>query len=102
MCCVSSEGETDGMFSLDADSIIFCLSSSPLFTETTSSSHQLPVHNNFDGLDKAFVLFRLPPKPGSATKRLHRRVDLISSPKRTYALAVLGWSGSMIFERDLR
>jgi hypothetical protein len=29
-------------------------------------------------------------------------VDFIMAPKPKYALAVLGWSGSMIFERDLK
>lgn len=53
--------------------------------------------NNFDNLDKAFVVFKLP-GPG----RKHRRVDLISAPKERYAAAVLSWSGSMMFERDLR
>jgi DNA polymerase mu len=53
--------------------------------------------NNFDNLDKAFVIFKLPGKG-----RLHRRVDLISAPKERYAAAVLSWSGSMMFERDLR
>jgi DNA polymerase mu len=57
--------------------------------------------NNFDGLDKAFVILRLPPDPVEP-RRLHRRVDLIVAPFERYALAVLGWSGSMIFERDLR
>jgi DNA polymerase mu len=53
--------------------------------------------NNFDNLDKAFVIFKLP-----GEGRLHRRVDLISAPKQRYAAAVLSWSGSMMFERDLR
>jgi DNA polymerase mu len=59
-----------------------------------------PIHaspQNFDNLDKAFVIFRLPGKG-----RLHRRVDLISAPRERYAAAVLSWSGSMMFERDLK
>ena len=59
-----------------------------------------PIHaapNNFDNLDKAFVIFKLP-GPG----RLHRRVDLISAPHERYAAAVLSWSGSMMFERDFK
>ncbi|RXK37721.1 hypothetical protein M231_04970 [Tremella mesenterica] len=67
---------------------------------TTSREAETPIHstpNNFDNLDKAFVIFRLPGK-----ERLHRRVDLISAPKERYAAAVLSWSGSMMFERDLR
>ncbi|KAH8080217.1 hypothetical protein HD553DRAFT_122785 [Filobasidium floriforme] len=57
--------------------------------------------NNFDGLDKAFVIFKLPSNH-TRRPRLHRRVDLIVAPYHRYSLAVLGWSGSMIFERDLR
>jgi len=57
--------------------------------------------NNFDGLDKAFVIFKLPTN-SSRGQRIHRRVDLIVAPHHRYSLAVLGWSGSMIFERDLR
>ena len=53
--------------------------------------------NNFDNLDKAFVIFKLP-GPGHS----HRRVDFISAPKERYAAAVLSWSGSMMFERDLK
>ncbi|WWC89146.1 uncharacterized protein L201_004064 [Kwoniella dendrophila CBS 6074] len=59
-----------------------------------------PIHassQNFDNLDKAFVILKLP-GPG----RLHRRVDLISSPADRYSAAVLSWSGSMMFERDLK
>ncbi|WRT66545.1 uncharacterized protein IL334_003504 [Kwoniella shivajii] len=59
-----------------------------------------PIHaspQNFDNLDKAFVIFKLP-GPG----RLHRRVDLISAPSDRYASAILSWSGSMMFERDLK
>jgi len=66
----------------------------------TQRAAEQPVHsspNNFDNLDKAFVILKL---PGSG--RLHRRVDLISAPKERYAAAVLSWSGSMMFERDLK
>ncbi|BEI93291.1 uncharacterized protein CcaverHIS019_0509190 [Cutaneotrichosporon cavernicola] len=59
-----------------------------------------PLHHggaNFDNLDKAFVILCLPGKT-----RLHRRVDLICAPPSRYAAAVLSWSGSMMFERDLR
>ncbi|BEJ16312.1 hypothetical protein CspHIS471_0509170 [Cutaneotrichosporon sp. HIS471] len=59
-----------------------------------------PLHHggaNFDNLDKAFVILCLPGKG-----RLHRRVDLICAPPSRYAAAVLSWSGSMMFERDLR
>nr|XP_019011154.1 DNA polymerase mu subunit [Kwoniella pini CBS 10737]OCF49935.1 DNA polymerase mu subunit [Kwoniella pini CBS 10737] len=66
----------------------------------THREMNVPIHAspaNFDNLDKAFVILKLP-GPG----RLHRRVDLISSPNDRYASAVLSWSGSMMFERDLK
>lgn len=69
-------------------------------TEVMDRQPDMPVHasaNNFDNLDKVFVIFKLP-----GPNRLHRRVDLISSPKERYAAAVLSWSGSMMFERDLK
>jgi hypothetical protein len=64
-------------------------------------THNHTKGNNFDGLDKAFVIFRLPATLAQP-HRFHRRVDLIVSSNQRYSLAVLGWSGSMIFERDLR
>ncbi|ORY32892.1 putative beta DNA polymerase [Naematelia encephala] len=66
-------------------------------THREAGSRVVASANNFDNLDKAFVIFKLPGKG-----RLHRRVDLISAPKERYAAAVLSWSGSMMFERDLR
>ena len=71
-----------------------------LITDVTHREKETPIKsspNNFDNLDKAFVVFRLP-----GPDRKHRRVDLISAPKARYAAAVLSWSGSMMFERDLR
>jgi DNA polymerase mu len=71
-----------------------------LTPDVTHRSANAPVKaspNNFDNLDKAFVVFKLPGRG-----RKHRRVDLISAPKERYAAAVLSWSGSMMFERDLR
>ena len=71
-----------------------------LISEIMRRDDNLSVHgssNNFDNLDKAFVIFKLP-GPG----RLHRRVDFISAPKERYSAAILSWSGSMMFERDLK
>ncbi|KAG8721173.1 hypothetical protein FRC08_015286 [Ceratobasidium sp. 394] len=48
-----------------------------------------------DVLDKALVIIKL---PGLA----HRRVDLIFAAYSVYWTAVLGWTGSKQFERDLR
>jgi len=71
--------------------------------------------SNWDSLEKALTVFRLPGKP-------HRRVDLIFAAPEVYWTAVVGWcakllmldivvcsrtcvsdrSGSTMFERDLR
>lgn len=65
--------------------------------QLTHRARAAPLHSsgaNFDNLDKAFVILRIGGK--------HRRVDLICAPRARYAAAVLSWSGSMMFERDLR
>ncbi|KXN87482.1 DNA-directed DNA/RNA polymerase mu [Leucoagaricus sp. SymC.cos] len=68
---------------------------------------------HWDSLEKALTVFRLPAAPlapesqsqadsSAARGRLHRRLDLIFAPPETYWTAVIGWSGSRLFERDLR
>ena len=37
-----------------------------------------------------------------AGRRLHRRVDIIFARWEQYGAAVLGWTGSVLYERDLR
>ncbi|KAF8342714.1 uncharacterized protein EI90DRAFT_2903568 [Cantharellus anzutake] len=53
--------------------------------------------SNMDVLDKALTVFKSN-KEGS----VHRRLDLIFAPWEAYWTAVVGWSGSKQFERDLR
>ncbi|KIJ45736.1 hypothetical protein M422DRAFT_29810 [Sphaerobolus stellatus SS14] len=60
-----------------------------------------PDRPHWDTLDKALIIFRLPATENSP-KGLHRRVDLIFAPFETYWTAVVGWTGSTLFERDLR
>ncbi|TFK44904.1 hypothetical protein BDQ12DRAFT_641934 [Crucibulum laeve] len=55
---------------------------------------------HWDSLEKALTVFVLPPKEGG--RKLHRRVDLIFAPPEAYWTAVIGWSGSKMFQRDLR
>ncbi|RXW14888.1 hypothetical protein EST38_g10962 [Candolleomyces aberdarensis] len=55
---------------------------------------------HWDTLEKALTVFKLPPKPG--VERLHRRLDLIFTLPDTYWTAVIGWTGSKMFQRDLR
>lgn len=44
----------------------------------------------------------IPPTTKANPNPVHRRVDLIFCPLRIYGATVLGWTGSMMFERDLR
>ncbi|KAF9501386.1 Nucleotidyltransferase [Pleurotus eryngii] len=55
---------------------------------------------HWDSLEKALTIFRLPQAEG--TSRIHRRLDLIFASPETYWTAVTGWTGSKMFERDLR
>lgn len=82
---------------------------------------------HWDALDKALVVWQdphfedhhpIPPTAENEDEELteeerlrlrrkrnpnpHRRVDIIISPWRTVGCAVLGWSGDLTFERDLR
>uniref|UniRef100_A0A3Q3W361 DNA nucleotidylexotransferase n=1 Tax=Mola mola TaxID=94237 RepID=A0A3Q3W361_MOLML len=74
---------------------------------------KLPCHN-FEAMDyfaKCFLILRLEgslvegglhPAEGDCRGWKAVRVDLVSPPMDRYAFALLGWSGSRQFERDLR
>ncbi|KAG8852747.1 hypothetical protein FRB91_006028 [Serendipita sp. 411] len=61
-----------------------------------------------EALERVLCVFMLPddspsfPYNPSGNRRLHRRVDLIFAPIETYWCAVVGWTGSIMFERDIR
>ncbi|GAA6003631.1 hypothetical protein JCM10207_003518 [Rhodosporidiobolus poonsookiae] len=55
-----------------------------------------------DTLDKALIVFRHPANATSRTKDTFRRVDLIVTGWSNFGVALLGWTGSTQFERDLR
>ncbi|KAK4700372.1 hypothetical protein P7C70_g5875, partial [Phenoliferia sp. Uapishka_3] len=57
---------------------------------------------DFDSLDKAFVVFAHPPNSTTRDRVFFRRLDLIVTRWDTWGSAVLGWTGSTQFERDLR
>ncbi|KAG8757791.1 hypothetical protein FRC11_004266 [Ceratobasidium sp. 423] len=57
--------------------------------------HQTKSRACMDVLDKALVILK--PK-----ESLHRRVDLIFTQYSVYWTAIVGWTGSKQFERDLR
>jgi len=63
-----------------------------LFTSSMTST------TNIDALDKTMTVFRFTDRENS----VHRRMDLIYAPWEVYWTAVVGWTGSTQFERDLR
>ncbi|KAH7343270.1 hypothetical protein B0J17DRAFT_641681 [Rhizoctonia solani] len=64
-------------------------------THEGTHGHQTRSRACIDVLDKALVI--LEPKDSP-----HRRVDLIFTPYDIYWTAIVGWTGSKQFERDLR
>ncbi|BGP25959.1 beta dna polymerase [Rhodotorula toruloides] len=54
------------------------------------------------GVDKALIIFRHPANGTTRLKDKHRRVDLVVTTWREWGSAVVGWTGSTQFERDLR
>ncbi|KAI6168697.1 hypothetical protein EDD17DRAFT_1529443 [Pisolithus thermaeus] len=56
--------------------------------------------HHWDSLEKALTVFRLPSGPGE--RQIHRRVDLIFAAPEVFWTAVVGWTGSTMFQRDLR
>lgn len=55
-----------------------------------------------DSLDRAFVMFNHPPNGTNRMMEQMRRVDIIFCGWESFGSAVLGWTGSTQFERDLR
>lgn len=55
---------------------------------------------HLDLLEKAMTIFALP--KNAVHQRVHRRLDLIFAAPETYWTAIIGWTGSKMFERDLR
>ncbi|GAA6024604.1 hypothetical protein JCM10207_001018 [Rhodosporidiobolus poonsookiae] len=58
--------------------------------------------SSFDSLDKALVVFKHPANATTRPRDVYRRVDLIVARWPSFGAAVVGWSGSTQFERDLR
>ncbi|KAH9925944.1 Nucleotidyltransferase [Epithele typhae] len=57
--------------------------------------------NNLDSIEKSLTVIVLPPDSSFYTGT-KRRLDLIFAPPELYWTAVLGWTGSVMFERDIR
>ncbi|CDO72632.1 hypothetical protein BN946_scf184985.g51 [Trametes cinnabarina] len=56
---------------------------------------------HWDSLEKALTVFILP-QSSPFYRGTRRRLDLIFAPPQVYWTAVIGWSGSIMFQRDLR
>ncbi|XP_054427391.1 DNA-directed DNA/RNA polymerase mu isoform X2 [Pteronotus mesoamericanus] len=56
--------------------------------------------HTMDTYERSFCIFRLPRPPGAAGKAV--RVDLVVVPISQFPFALLGWTGSKHFERELR
>lgn len=54
----------------------------------------------WDKLEKVMTVMKLPPRDDE--HRRHRRVDLVYAPREVYGCAIVGWTGSIQFERDIR
>ncbi|KAM9650926.1 DNA-directed DNA/RNA polymerase mu isoform 2-T2 [Trichechus inunguis] len=67
-------------------------------------------NSTMDTFEKSFCIFRLPQPPGAAVEGPQRpcqawkavRVDLVVTPVSQFPFALLGWTGSKHFERELR
>ncbi|XP_006166068.1 DNA-directed DNA/RNA polymerase mu isoform X2 [Tupaia chinensis] len=62
-------------------------------------SHIVRQGHTMDAFERSFCIFRLPQPPG-AWKAV--RVDLVVVPISQFPFALLGWTGSQLFERELR
>ncbi|XP_022373933.1 DNA-directed DNA/RNA polymerase mu isoform X2 [Enhydra lutris kenyoni] len=61
--------------------------------------------HTMDAFERSFCIFCLPHPPGAAAGGAHRRavrVDLVVVPVSQLPFALLGWTGSKHFERELR
>ncbi|KII95670.1 hypothetical protein PLICRDRAFT_225804 [Plicaturopsis crispa FD-325 SS-3] len=56
--------------------------------------------SHWDSLEKALTVFVMP--SDGSRRRVHRRLDIIFAAPEVYWTAVVGWTGSKMFERDLR
>uniref|UniRef100_A0A8B9S6Z4 DNA-directed DNA/RNA polymerase mu n=1 Tax=Apteryx owenii TaxID=8824 RepID=A0A8B9S6Z4_APTOW len=64
---------------------------------------QEPSSSSMDQFERCFAIARLAlPGAGDPSARRATRVDLVVAPRSQFAFALLGWTGSRHFERELR
>ncbi|XP_033049878.1 DNA-directed DNA/RNA polymerase mu isoform X6 [Trachypithecus francoisi] len=74
------------------------------------SPTRLAQQSHMDAFERSFCIFRLPQPPGAAVGGSIRpcaswkavRVDLVVAPISQFPFALLGWTGSKLFQRELR
>ncbi|XP_052054769.1 DNA-directed DNA/RNA polymerase mu isoform X1 [Apodemus sylvaticus] len=74
------------------------------------SAHNLRRNSTMDAFERSFCIFCLPPLHQTALEgashpcqtRRAVRVDLVVTPNSQFPFALLGWTGSQFFERELR
>ncbi|XP_057587739.1 DNA-directed DNA/RNA polymerase mu isoform X1 [Hippopotamus amphibius kiboko] len=73
-------------------------------------THLMRQSHTMDAFERSFCIFRLPQPPGDAVGGSQKpcaswkavRVDLVVAPISQFPFALLGWTGSKHFERELR
>ncbi|XP_048642463.1 DNA-directed DNA/RNA polymerase mu isoform X2 [Marmota marmota marmota] len=73
-------------------------------------THLVQRSHTMDAFERSFCIFRLPQPPGAALGGVLKpcsawkavRVDLVVAPISQFPFALLGWTGSQLFERELR
>ncbi|XP_032340181.1 DNA-directed DNA/RNA polymerase mu isoform X1 [Camelus ferus] len=73
-------------------------------------AHPARQNHIMDAFERSFCIFRLPQPPGADVEGCQKpcptwkavRVDLVVAPSSQFPFALLGWTGSKHFERELR
>ncbi|PNJ23978.1 POLM isoform 15 [Pongo abelii] len=85
-----------------------------LYHQHQHSSWESPTclaqQSHMDAFERSFCIFRLPQPPGATVGGSTRpcpswkavRVDLVVAPISQFHFALLGWTGSKLFQRELR
>uniref|UniRef100_A0A8I3VV45 DNA-directed DNA/RNA polymerase mu n=1 Tax=Callithrix jacchus TaxID=9483 RepID=A0A8I3VV45_CALJA len=85
-----------------------------LYRQHRHSRWESPTHlaqqSHMDAFERSFCILRLPQPPGAAVGRSPRscpswkavRLDLVVLPISQFPFALLGWTGSKLFQRELR
>lgn len=74
----------------------------PSFLDPEPSSSKTEQEEGAVHIGIANIVVLPTPSSSSSAAPVHRRVDLVFCPLRVYGATVLGWTGSLTFERDLR